>query len=709
MQGSVNFVLRMDLISFLGQFAIVAAAGVVAAVLMAWIRLPAVAGFLLAGALVGPHALGLVNDPKTISTLAEVGVVLFLFTIGLEFSLTRFARIWNMVVVGGGLQVGLTTLAVLGVCLALGFNVSQGVFIGFVLAQSSTSIVLQNLSRRREVDAPHGRFIVGAQIFQDLCVVPMMLVIPLLAGSNDGEGDFALELGIALGKAALMVAAVVLLSRLIIPPIFRRVDAARSRESFLMAVLVTCIGTAYLTSLAGLSLALGAFLAGLVIAGSPFGQRAMTDVLPLRDLFASLFFLSLGMYFDIRAFIEHPVAVALVFVAILAGKGFIAALAAMAMRFPARVATIGGIGMAQFSEMGFVLATLPQAVGIVAPDVFKVIFAAGILTMFVTPLTMAFAPSFTAGAAMLRPLERLLGARGIAQQTERDESISDHVVIAGYGVAGRMLANALKACGLRYLILELNAETVKMARELREPAYYADITNDETLEHAHIARARALVIMINDPDAVRRAIASARRLAPDLAVYVRAHYLSEQQLLNGVGANDIVVEELEAGIELMARVLRDSGVPRNMITERVKEARVETQSSARKETLPRRRLKNVAELDELKIETCLVREGHFATGRSTAGLNLRQQTGATLVAMRRNGELIEQPDIHAPFAPGDVLYLVGSKESVNAAVTFLEKGALNEETAVMKQERKREDAPRSDMVHILPEKPEDKR
>ncbi len=694
----------MDLVGFLGQFAIVAAAGVVAAVLMAWIRLPAVAGFLFAGALVGPYALGLVNDARTISTLAEVGVVLLLFTIGLEFSLTRFARIWNMVIVGGGLQVGLTTLAVLGVCLALGYNSFQGIFIGFVLAQSSTSIVLQNLSRRREVDAPHGRFIVGAQIFQDLCVVPMMLVIPLLAGL--GGGNFGLDLGLALGKAALMVTAVVLLSRIIVPPIFQRVAAARSRESFLMAVLVTCIGTAYLTSLAGLSLALGAFLAGLVIAGSPFGQRAMTDVLPLRDLFASLFFLSLGMYFDIRAFFEHPIAVALVFVGILVGKSLIAALAAMAMRFPARVATIGGIGMAQFSEMGFVLATLPQAAGIVSPDVLKVLFAAGILTMFVTPLTMAFAPSFTAGAALLRPLERLLGARGIAQQTERDESMSEHVIIAGYGLAGRMLANALKASGMQYLILELNAETVKLARELREPAYYADITNDETLDHAHINKARALVIMINDPDAVRRAIANARRLSPELPIYVRTHYLSEQQQLNGAGAHDIVVEELEAGIELMARVLRDSGVARNVITERVKEARLETQPSARKETLPRRKLKNVAELDELKIESCLIREGHFAVGKSTAGINIRKETGATLVAMRRNGDLVEQPDIRAPFIAGDVLYLVGSKESVNAAMALLEKGGTRDETAVIKRTPEKEDPPRSDMVHVLPEKPQ---
>jgi monovalent cation:H+ antiporter-2, CPA2 family len=699
------FYVWMNLVEFLKELAVIATAGVVAAVAMARIRLPAVAGLLLAGAVVGPYGLKFVSDAHNIEIMAEIGVVLLLFTIGLEFSLGRFARIGRLLVIGGGLQVSLTTAAVLLIALGLGYSVEQGLLFGFIIALSSTAIVLRQLAERREIDAPHGRFVVGALIFQDLCVIPMMLIVPVLAGQGGGS-SVALDLTLALGKAAAVVISVLLLSRVVLPQVFKRVDAVRSREIFLMAVLVVCIGTAYLTSLVGLSLALGAFLAGMVIAGSPFAQRAMTDVLPLRDLFTSLFFLSLGMLFDISAVANHPGPVFLLFALMLVGKGVIGSLAAMVMRFPARVAFISGVGLAQFGEFGFVLAKVGATAGLISEQDAAILFAAGILTMFVTPLTMAFAPSFTAGAALLRPLERLLGARGIAQQTERDESVADHVIIAGYGLAGRMLANALKSCGMQYLILELNAETVKLARELREPAYYADITNDETLDHAHIDKARALVIMINDPDAVRRAIANARRLSPDLPIYVRTHYLSEQQQLNGAGAHDIVVEELEAGIELMARVLRDSGVARNVITERVKEARVETQPSARRETLPRRKLKNVAELDELKIESCLIREGHFAIGKSTAGINLRNETGATLVALRRNGDLVEQPDIRAPFAAGDVLYLVGSKESVNAAMTFLEKGELREETAVMKRVSDKEDPPRSDMVHILPDKPE---
>jgi CPA2 family monovalent cation:H+ antiporter-2 len=694
----------MVLVEFLRELAIIVTAGVLAAVVMARIRLPAVAGLLLAGAVVGPYGLKFVQDPHSIETMADVGVVLLLFTIGLEFSLERFARIGRLLVIGGGLQVSLTTFAVLAVAWALGYTLEQGIFFGFIIALSSTAIVLRALAERREIDAPHGRFIVGAMIFQDLCVIPMMLIVPVLAGKN-GDSNIAIDLALALGKAAAVVAAVLLLSRVVLPQVFKRVDAVRSREIFLMAVLVVCIGTAYLTSLVGLSLALGAFLAGMIIAGSPFAQRAMTDVLPFRDLFTSLFFLSLGMLFDISAVIAFPLPVFALFAAILLGKGVIASLAAMVMRFPARVAFISGVGLAQFGEFGFVLARVPGAENLIDKQEASILFAAGILTMFVTPLTTRFAPSFAAGAALLRPLERLLGTRGIAQQTERDEDVSDHVIIAGYGMAGRMLAQALKACSLRYLILELNAETVKLARELREPAYYADITNDETLQHAHIEKARALVLLINDGEAARRCIANAKRLAPSTPIYVRTHFLSDNIALSSAGAHDIVSEELEAGVELLARVLRDAGVARNVITERVREARVETQPSARKETLPRRKLRNVAELDELKIETCMIREGHFAVGKSTAGMNLRQETGATLVALRRQGELSEQPDIHAPFAPGDLLYLVGSKESVNAAVAFLEKGVLRDDTGAMPKTPDREEPPRSDMVHVLPEKP----
>ena len=663
----------MDLVAFLKELAIVAAAGVTAAVLMAYIRLPAVAGLLLAGAVVGPYGVAMVDDPHSIELMAEVGVVLLLFTIGLEFSLSRFARIGRLLVIGGTLQVAATTGVALLVSLWLGYGVSQGVFFGFLFSMSSTAIVLRALSERRELDAPHSRFILGVMIFQDLCVVPMMLVVPLLAGKSD-DGNPAVLISLALGKAVLVVAATFLLSRVILPPIFKRVDAVRSREVFLMAVIVVCIGTAYLTSLVGLSLALGAFLAGMVIAGSPFAQRALSDVLPLRDLFTSLFFLSLGMLFDFSVLLQAPLPVLGVFLALLLGKGLIASVAALVMRFPARVAWIAGVGLAQFGEFGFVLAKIGASLQLISEHDSHVLFAAGILTMFVTPLTMSFAPRFAAGAALLRPLERLLGARGIAEQTARDERLTDHVVIAGYGLAGRLLARALAQSGIPYLIIELNLETVREARKKGEPAYYADVTNEETLEHAHLRQARALILLINDAAAVRRAIAISNHLSPQTPVYVRSHYLAESLALNGAGAHDIVSEELEAGIEILARVLRDLGVPRNVVSERVKDARDSTQLSARRDTLPRRRLRHIAELDDMKIESFLVRADSHALGRSLADLRLRTETGALAIAVRHEGRLVEQYEPRERLAEGDLLYLAGSRLAVGRAVAYLQSG-----------------------------------
>jgi len=693
----------MDLVALLRDLAVVAAAGVIAAVLMALIRLPAVAGLLLAGAVVGPFALKLVQDAHTIDLMAEVGVVLLLFTIGLEFSLARFARIGKLLVIGGTLQVAATTLAVALIAIWFGYSLEQGVFFGFLLALSSTAIVLRALTERREIDAPHSRFIVGVLIFQDLCVVPMMLVVPVLAG-NSGESSPALEIALALGKASLMVAGTMLLSRVVLPPLFKLVDRARSREIFLMAVLVVCIGTAWLSSLVGLSLALGAFLAGMVIAGSPVSQRALSDVLPLRDLFTSLFFLSLGMLFDFKVMLESPLIVLALFASLLVGKAVIASIAALVMRFPTRVALIAGIGLAQFGEFGFVLAKVGAQNGLISQHDSSLLFAAGILTMFVTPLSMLFAPRFAAGAALLLPLERLMGARGITQQTS-EENLKDHVIIAGFGLAGRLLARALTESNIAYIIIDLNSESVRAARMRKEPAYYADVTNEETLHHAHVEHARALVLLINDPDAVQRGIANAKRLAPLTPIYVRAHYLSESLALSGFGAHDIVSEELEAGIELMARVLRDTGVARNLITDRVRDAREETQPSARKETLPRRRLRNIAELDDMKIESFLVREGHFALGRTPAGMRLRSETGALVIAVKRGGTLLEQPDPNNTFTDGDMVYLAGSKTSVANAMRFLQQGtARSDDSAIVKTNS---DGPtqRSDMMHSTREKP----
>ncbi len=536
----------------LRELVVVAGLGVVVSLLLSRWKVPLVAALLITGVLAGPAGIGLIHDLHRIELFAEVGVVFLLFSIGLEFSLARLAAIGRLVALGGSLQVGLTTGLTVLVLLPFGFTAAQGTFLGFAVALSSTAIVLRALAERGETDSPHGRFILGALIFQDLCVVPMMLLVPVLGGRGGGS---PLEDGIiAMGKAAGVVIVTLTVARRVVPRVLDMVDRTRSREVFLLAVLVVCLGTAWLTALAGLSLALGAFLAGMVLAESDYAHRALGEVMPLRDALTSFFFISLGMLFDVRVVMAHPLMVFGIALAMLFGKGAVASAACAVMRFPPAVAVVAGAGLAQFGEFGFVLLRAGEPLGLVSRDQSRILLAAAVLTMLVTPLMMALAPRLAAGARRLRGLERLLGAEPLPARSAAHGGLHDHVVVVGYGVAGRTLAEALRRDKIPYVVLELNAETVRRARLAGEPVYYGDVAGAETLDHAHLTRARALVLLINDADATARAIVAARRIAPTVAILVRTPWVRDVTRLEGLGATEVVASELAAGIALVERL-----------------------------------------------------------------------------------------------------------------------------------------------------------
>ncbi|MBM4777770.1 MAG: sodium:proton exchanger [Archangiaceae bacterium] len=661
----------MPHIPLLDEVALIAALGVAVTLVLSRLRLPAVAGLLLTGALLGPAGLGLVKSLEAIEVLAEVGVVLLLFTIGLEFSLARLTAIFKQVAAGGLLQVGLTIGAVTGLSVAWGWPPGRALFLGFVFALSSTAIVLRALTERRELDAPHGRFIVGTLIFQDLCVVPMVLVVPLL-GATAGGGNVWLSVGIALGKAAAVVVVAIALARVLVPKLLAWVDASRSREVFLLAVLALCMGTAWATGLAGLSLALGAFLGGMAIADTEYGHRAMSEVMPLRDAFVSVFFVSLGMFFDLDVVLAQPVLVVVLTVGFVFGKGFLATAAAMVMRFPSRVAWLAGVGLAQFGEFGFVLARLGQSSGVIDAQGVAPILSAGIVSMFLTPLLVRMAPNVRAGERLLLPLERLLGARSIDEEdAEHPETLSEHVVVVGYGLAGQTITRALKTCGQRYVVLELNAETVRAARGRGEPVFYGDATSPEALEHAHLAQAKVVLLVLNDPPAAQRIVDVVKRVAPHVPVMMRARYLKEADALKAQGAQDVVAEEVEGGLELLVRVLRVLQQPRNVIDARVKEAREATHTSERKPTYPRPTLGEVSVLAGLKVESVRVEATSGAVGKSAVELDLRRRTGALVVAVARDGGLLQAYSPAAPFLAGDVVFLAGDGESLRRASATL--------------------------------------
>jgi len=660
----------MGQVPLLDELAIVAALAVFVTVVLARLKLPTVAGLLLAGALLGPFGLGLVSSVQAIEVLAEVGVVLLLFSIGLEFSLARLRDILRQVALGGALQVGLTTGVTTGVAVLLGQPLGRGVFYGFAFALSSTAIVLRALAERRELDAPHGKFIVGTLIFQDLCVVPMVLIVPLL-GAGVHAGNAAASIGLALGKAAVVVVGTVVVARFVVPKILGWVDASRSREVFLLAILALCIGTAWLTSMVGLSLALGAFLGGMVVADTEYSHRAMGDILPLRDAFVSVFFVSLGMLFDVRVLASQPLLVCGLLLGFLVAKGALATLAAMAMRFPSRVAWLAGVGLAQFGEFGFVLARLAQSSGVVDDAAVRPLLAAGIASMFLTPLLVRAAPHITAGERLLAPLERLIGVRSI-DEADEGRKLENHVIVVGMGVAGLLTARSLTAAGAPFVVLELNASNVRKGKELGLPVYYGDATSEEALGHAHLSEARLVVLLMNDQQAAQRVVDTVRRVAPSVPVLMRTRYLAEREGLLKIGARDVVAEEVEGAVEVIARLLRSIEVPRNVIEASIQSIRAETQTSERKQTLPRAQLGELQGLSELKIESVLVREGSAAAGASPMQMKLRSTTGVLVVGVRRGPELLQNPDPKAAFEPGDIVYFVGTSSAIRQAVPLFD-------------------------------------
>jgi len=536
------------------DLALLAMLSVAVTLVLRKLRLPPVAGLLVVGAFAGPHGLRMVEDTERISVLAEVGVVLLLFTLGLEFSISRLRAIAKTVLLGGTLQVLLTIGVTAGTAIAFGIAPNVAVTIGFIFSLSSTAIVLKSLGERQETDAPHGRFIIGVLIFQDMAVIAMILLIPVLAGTGGGSTSHALF--IALGKAIGVLAGALLLARKVLPRALHYVEATRSREVFGLALVALCLGTAWVTSALGLSLALGAFLAGVILADTDYAHRALDDTIPMRDVLTSLFFISMGMMFNTEEIARHPGLVGLLFLAFVLGKGVIASLAAIGMRFPARAAWLAGASLAQFGEFGFVLAEEAIRNGILTPAQLEPLLSAGLLSMFVTRIIITLAPRFSAGETLLRPLEQLLRVEGIAEAGPEHRKMRDHVVIVGYGPGGQHLANRLDETKTPYVVLELNAQTVRRVRATGLPIYYADITSREARHHAGVEHAKAVVLQISDTDALLRAVDAMRRDDVKAPIFVRARRDRDEAELNRRGVECVVNEEMSASTRLTDEVMR---------------------------------------------------------------------------------------------------------------------------------------------------------
>ncbi|GAB4230514.1 MAG: monovalent cation:proton antiporter family protein [Acidobacteriota bacterium] len=630
----------------------------------------ALVGFLVTGLIVGPNFLGLVSDPAVVRELAELGVMLLLFSVGLEFSLQKLRQMKRIVFVTGPLQVGLT----IAVAAALGwaFSLPGSLFLvlGLCGALSSTAMVVKILLDRGEIDALHGRYALGILIFQDLSVVVMILLLPQLAAPSSAWPQILTELALAAG----FLAALFLLARYVYPAVLDHVVRVRSKELFVIASLVLFLGTAYAAAGAGFSLALGAFLAGLVISGSEYSHIVFSEIRPLRDSLNSLFFISIGMLVDPAFVLQQWQVVAAVLVLLLLGKTLATTLAAAVTGVPVSVAVTVGFGLAQIGEFSFVLLdSALQHPGLLPFDWYQILLTTAVLSLLLSPLLMATGRR----VALLSLLEhfRPLVSRQEShlELSEAGEATGDHVIICGFGVSGRSIAKVLRAHGVPYVILELNIQTVKEERRKDEPIFYADATNDEALERAGIKTARAIVYALSDPFALRRAIPAARALNPNLLILTRTKWLADIDELYRLGANEVVAEEFEASIELLTRILRVYNFPRELVAAEVRRIREERYSVFRSEraTVPRLRLSK--ELD-VYVETVVVPENSPLRDRTIGETRFRSVTGSLILGIVRNGTALNNPGGEERILVGDMLVLSGTKEQLRRALELLRPG-----------------------------------
>lgn len=635
-------------------------------------RLPSIAGFLVAGALIGPHGLNLISDIETVQVLAEIGIVLLLFTIGIEFSLKHLASLRRLLLIAAPIQVGgVIAIALTGGLLA-GLQVQQAVFWGFLLSLSSTAIVLKALAASGDSDSPHGRATIGILVFQDLAVVPMILLTPILASPSDGALSSVL---FTLGKSLLVVGCIVAGAWFAVPRLLEHIVRSRSRELFLLTVIVLCLGIAWLTSLGGLSLALGAFIAGLVISESEYSHQAIAEVLPFRDSFNSLFFVSIGILMDWHILLEYPIMVVGLLILVLLVKFVAGAIAVLAASLPPRAAVMTGIALAQVGEFSFILAQVGQDNNLLSGTPYQIFLAVSVCSMIITPFLMQLSPHLGRRVEAIQRLRHWLPGQTSAHVLEvegRHLRIKDHVIIVGYGLNGRNLARVLGETEVPYIALDLDGDTVRREAAHGLPLFYGDATNPNVLRHVKIEDARVLVIAISDPFMARRAVQVARSLNSKIHIVVRTRYLRELEELHQLGADDVVPEEFETSIEIFALVLRTYNMPQEFVMRKAEQVRREGYALLRRSELPElaHHLRG-GTLADVEVETCRIEEHSPAVGQTLLQLALRPKTGASIIALTRGGVTESNPSEKTKLLVGDIVVLLGSRDELQRAMGFI--------------------------------------
>jgi CPA2 family monovalent cation:H+ antiporter-2 len=662
-----------DLSLVLRDLAVVLAIATAAALLFSRLQMSVVPAFLVAGAVMGPTGAGLVTGMRMVETLAEFGVALFLFTVGLDVAISNLVKLPRRVLWAAGAQLLATILLAAVGLIVFGLHAPVAVLVGFLLSLSSTAIVLKVYADRLEADSTQGRVSSGILLLQDMAAIPMMLLIPSL---HEWDAGLSPAIFMTLLKAAAAVTALLVLARFLIPRLLREVIRINSREVLALTVLMVVLGTAFLAQKWGLPLGMGTFLAGMVISESDYVHEISAQILPFRDVFNGVSYVSVGMLLSLPFFFGNLAMILLMIAGVVLLKAVSAGTAMRWIGYPWRVTVVATVGLLQVGEFSFLLLSQGARENLVTYEEYQYLLAITILTMMATPSLMRAAPAMARGW-----IRHVVRGEKPAEGGEDDPAaprLENHVIIGGYGMNGKNLARVLRATRVPYVVAEMNDALVREAREAGEPIFFGDVNNPEILDRLGTSRARMLVLAISDPMATRRAVAVGRRASSSLFILVRTRYVADVDDLIALGANAVIPEEFETSVEIFSRVLHEYHVPDHVILQQEELIRSGTYRMLR-ERVPSQTEAVLAEFEEFLrrkvIEVFYVSPDSIWAGRNVVDLPFGNGAGIVLLAVLREDRAIIQPAPGETLAPGDKLVLFGGHAPLATALLELTRGS----------------------------------
>ncbi len=661
-------------IPILQDVTVIVAVGTVSLLVCSRLRVPGILGYLVTGLLVGPNGLGLVTEVNNINMMAEVGVVLLLFTIGLEFSLQQLIALRRSAIGGGLLQVGLTVGIVAVIAILLGEHAGKSIFLGMIVALSSTAIVLKLLMENGDMESPHGRITTSVLIFQDIAIIPMMLITPMLV---PGGSATITDIFYTLGKALAVVIVLFSVARFVVPKLLNRVTKTRSREIFLFSIILVCMLVAFVTNKAGLSLALGAFLAGMVVSETGYGYQALGNVIPFKDVFTGFFFVSIGMLIDLDIFAQSYVVIIVIAIAIILIKALAAGLVINLLGYPARTSINTGLTLAQVGEFSFILAATGYSIGLLTAHEQSMFVSISVLTMAATPFLMQYGDKLAVAVTKL-PLPEKIKKGYLHQQNKKVKPMKDHIIIVGYGLAGRNIAKAATEAGISYNVIELNPNTVKVESDKGTPIFYGDASQEEILEHAKLHDARAILITGADYNSAKGIVENIHRLSPSIPIIIRTRFMTQALELRNLGASEVIVEEVEASIAILTSVLRHYSIPTEDIEALESEIR-QNETKIEVKTVRRHGKKYKLNVKGIESGTITIPVDATISGKTIRDIDVRHKFHVNIIGIRTENILRVSPGANDVIKERDELIITGTSNNIAEFANFIESSKIEHE------------------------------